>query len=215
MDYTSLVGTKAIPGSIALWVNATDLDTLTILTEAQALIYQTLRVREMIVSDAAIAVAAGDASEPLPSGFLDPINMRDIYLARMKLKDLSSVKARRGYTSGTTTLIQGLPRWFALTGTTVEFDCAADASAAGTYLMDYFGTPAALSAINPTNFLTVRYPTLLRKACLWAAADFKKDRQGVQQYSAEVLALAQNIMGNDDLAFRGGEYTADYTESRI
>ena len=216
MDYNSLVGDKTVSGSIALWVNNTTLDTQTILTEAQALIYQHLRTREMIVSDYALVVAQGDCRENLPDGFLDPINLRDLNFCRMKARDLSSVKTRRWQDATQVNGIgQGQPFFFAFTGTTVEFDCAADASAAGTYLLDYYGAPAALSVVNPTNFITARYPMLLRAACMASSASFLNDQPRVQAYSQQMLAMIGDIDVTDEFALRGSETDADYSESRI
>ena len=83
MDYNSLIGDKTVPGSIKLWINNALIDVGTILSEAQALIYQHLRVREMIVSDYAFVMAQGDYSKPLPARFLDPIAMQITYSSRV------------------------------------------------------------------------------------------------------------------------------------
>ncbi len=214
MDYNSLIGDKTVPGSIKLWINNALIDVGTILSEAQALIYQHLRVREMIVSDYAFVMAQGDYSKPLPARFLDPIAMRDQYFVRMKARDLPSVKARRWIDATTGAIGQGQPFLFALTGTTIEFNCAADATATGTYLLDYFGAPPLLAPLNQTNFLTDRYPMLLRTACFAAAADFLNDDARVTRYTQRMMALIQDIDVNDDLAMRGSQVDADYSESR-
>lgn len=215
MDFNSLTGANTVAGSIALWMNNTTLDLATIVTEAQALIYQHLRVREMVVSDYVVAVAQGDYSEPLPSGFLDPINMRDLNLNRMKARDISSVKARRWIDPTTNLIGQGQPGFFAFTGTTVEFDCAADATAAGTYYLDYYGSLPALSVANPTNFLTARYPMLMRSACMASAASFLNDATRVSSYTNQMMAIIADIDVTDEFASRGSEVDADYSESRF
>ena len=48
MTYTSLIGSKGTAGAIATWTNYTLLDVVTIVDEAQALIYSLLRTREML-----------------------------------------------------------------------------------------------------------------------------------------------------------------------
>ena len=214
MDYNLLIGPKTTSGTIASWVNYSDaiLPLATILTEAQALIYKSLRCREMIVSDATLAVAQGDLGEPLPAGFLDPLLVRDLYANRMRGRDLASIKKRRGLDSSGA-WIQSQPHYYAIAGATMEFDCAADASAAGTYYLDYYGTPAALSPTNLTNFLTNRYPTLLRYACMAMAADFLNDAARRDSWGARVAAEIAEIEANDDLSMRGAEVDPDYGEA--
>lgn len=214
MDYNSLTAANTTPGSIAGWVNYSSaiLPISDILTEAQALIYKSLRCREMIVSDAAIVVAQGDISETLPAGFLDPINLRDLNNLPMKARDLSTVKRARGL-DPSNNWVQGLPRQYAFTGTTVEFDCAADATAAGTYRLDYYGALAALATNNLTNFLTNRYPTLLRYACMAMAADFLNDADRYTRWLEKAQAEIIEIEANNDLALRGAEVVPDFSES--
>lgn len=74
MTYTSLVATKGTVGSIANWVNYSKVETNlpTILDEAQALIYQLLRVREMQTT-MHFKMTAGLSRYALPARFLDPI----------------------------------------------------------------------------------------------------------------------------------------------
>lgn len=54
------------------WVNYSKLDTETVVDEAQSLIYETLRVREMR-DEWTFGVAIGQANQSLPARFLDPI----------------------------------------------------------------------------------------------------------------------------------------------
>lgn len=212
MDYTTLIADKNTAGSIARWVNYGQLDVTQILEEAQLLIYQTLRVREMKVVGATIAVATGDLNVSLPSDFLDPINFRDNQNNRLLLKDEKSVlNARSLDTSGAWS--QSAPYWYAIGSSTIEFDCAIASTSAGNYLFEYYGKPALLGVSNTTNFLTSRYPTLLRTACLAQAADFMKNWQAYEEYAQRLLAMIQSVQTNDDLAFRGGEVAPDYSEA--
>lgn len=215
MDYNTLIGTKATKGTIANWVNYTDviLPLVDILTEAQAIIYKSLRCREMIVSDAAIVLAQGALNAPLPAGFLDPINFRDKYNIRLKARDLSTVKRARMIDPTTNSWVQGLPRQFAIAGATLELDFPPDASSAGTFLLDYYGAPAALGPSNLSNFVTIRYPTLMRYACLAMAADFLNDQQRVAAWTERVAGEIAEIEANDELALRGAEVVPDYSEA--
>jgi hypothetical protein len=74
MTYTNLVATKGTAGSIANWVHYSKVEPVlpTILEEAQALIYQLLRTREM-QKVFSFKMAVGNSSVPLPSRWLDPI----------------------------------------------------------------------------------------------------------------------------------------------
>jgi hypothetical protein len=47
VNYSTLVADKTVAGSIKRWVNYGQIDSETVLTEAQALIYSMLRAREM------------------------------------------------------------------------------------------------------------------------------------------------------------------------
>ena len=68
-NWTTLTAAKTTLGSIANWVNRTDLPTDNILLEAEAKIYERLRVREMQVITT-LTVAADENSVSLPSDFL-------------------------------------------------------------------------------------------------------------------------------------------------
>lgn len=74
MSYTSLVAPKGTAGSIANWAaySESKLDLPTILDEAQSLIYQSLRVREMR-TEFAFGIPQNGSRYPLPSRFLDPV----------------------------------------------------------------------------------------------------------------------------------------------
>ena len=212
MDYNSLVAPKSSPGSIAGWLAYSDqiLPLADILTDAQAFIYQTLRCREMLVPGYAIALAPGAQSAPLPAGFLDPYWMSDQYLCEVKHKDLGTIRKRRNVDSSGAP-VQSQPRYYCVTGTTFEFDCAANA--AMTFTADYYGTPAPLSALNDTNFLTIRYPHVLRTACLAAGSDFLKDDAGYQKFTQRLAAMIADLQVNDDLSMRGGQSEPDYSEA--
>lgn len=71
MNYTSLIAAKGVTGSIANWVGYNRLDLPAVLDEAQSLIYEVLRVREMRTAFN-FAVTPGQSSFALPFRFLDP-----------------------------------------------------------------------------------------------------------------------------------------------
>jgi hypothetical protein len=72
MNYTTLLGSKGSSGAIATWVAYNNIDTGTILDEAQSVIYQSLRTREMR-TEYRFGLAVGQCKVALPARFLDPI----------------------------------------------------------------------------------------------------------------------------------------------
>ncbi len=210
MDFTSLVAPKGTLGSIANWVAYGDelLPLGDILNDAQAFIYQSLRCREMMVNGTQLALVPGAFSFTLPPDFLDPIMMSDQFLVEVKLTDLPTIRRLSALDSNGSP-VRGQPRKYCLFGNSFfRFDVAANV--AMTFTVDYFGIPSPLSGNDPVNFLTTRYPFLLRAACLAMAADFLKDDTGYQKFTARVEGMIQTIQANDDLAFRGGQIPPVY-----
>ena len=291
MTYTTLVAVKATAGSIRAWVNYEKLDPVTIVDEAQALIYTLLRVREMEASYR-FYLTEGMASIALPARFLDPIGRIQLPSigAEVRHKEHSVVEQARSYaeTSGdldsnpfTTTdgsdivsvsfpdhgfnqdsvfyttgasafngatiagafpiyaitdddnftidisqlgttpsgsgagggssctyvcdnLNQGMPTAFAVFGSRIELECAmAEASMAK---LNYYRSLPLLSSSNLTNFLTDRYPQLMRQACVTAAADFMKDTEEYNKGMGKLTAIVQRIQIDADGALRGIEH---------
>lgn len=105
MTYTSLVGPKGSTGSIANWAaySESKLDLPTILDEAQSLIYQSLRVREMR-TEFAFGIPENGSRYSLPSRFLDPIgrlidttnNLKYRHYTESTVKDLQSFEQVEG-----------------------------------------------------------------------------------------------------------------------
>jgi hypothetical protein len=100
MTYTSLVAPKGTTGSIAGWAGYSDakLDLPAILDEAQALIWQSLRVREMR-TEFTFGIPANGSRASLPSRFLDPIGRLIDTTNGMKYRHLteSSVKDMQNF----------------------------------------------------------------------------------------------------------------------
>ena len=293
MSYTSLVAPKGTTGSLANWVNYSKLDTVTVLEEAQSLLFQLLRVREMRASWV-FGLAAGTSEIALPSRFLDPIGkLRDLTNGgRLPHRPDTVVDDNRSYdtslsddfgtdpfttindsafvtvemtnhelTQGSTITIAGASAvggltlngtyplssiidddtfvidvgdeaatssatgggsaasWTAnklIAGTASEwsilndklqFNCALEESAQ--FKMFYFRSPLPLSATNLTNWLTVRYPKVLRVACMCASADFMKDDTEYNKHLTALSALVGSIAAENDLMFRGSEFGTD------
>ncbi len=106
MDYNSLIAAKPTAGAIATWVNYSQLDTVTIVAEAQAILYARLRTREMRTLDTSIAIATNDSTKTLPANFLEYIRpLRDNQNNFYRLKTQGQLMARRAY-DGNGNLIQ-------------------------------------------------------------------------------------------------------------
>lgn len=89
----------------------------------------------------------------------------------------------------------------------VNFDLAFDADT--NFRLPYFRSPALLSATNESNFLTNRYPKLLRVGTKAAAAEqMHDDQEYTKQYGA-LSQLIQSINVENDMFMRGGTFETD------
>jgi hypothetical protein len=294
MNYADLVADKSTAGSIANWFNYSRLDLPNVLEEAQKLLYQHLRVREMR-SAWTFGLKEGRSRIALPSDFLDPSGVMLCPSKYLKptLKPQSYVEEARTWeeftaatlgadpftaTSGSrnvvvadvghdltegsiitfydSTAVGGLDlndNGFPIIALpdddsfTIDAQSAASSSGAGggsgvTYdgskllagypdcwaigddgyvmfdvamneLMRFrlpcYRMPALLSASNSTNFLTTRYPHLLRAATMAKAANMQKDSDEYSKHMKELLLLIQDVQAKDDLSYYGAEIATD------
>jgi hypothetical protein len=290
MTYTSLTAPKGTSGSIANWVSYTKLDIGPIVDEAQALIYQYLRCREMR-TEIKFIMPASNAYQALPVGFLDPIgtmfapstNYRFIHVDEGYVQNKRNYQETTGtlgtnpfttstgsntvtvflanhgfnqasvfYTTGATTfngvtivgsfpinsiidvndftidisilgttptgsgagggssvtytcdnLVALTPMWWSIWNEAIQFDGAFLTQTSCTLL--YFQSLPLLSNTNQSNFLTNRYPQLMRTACVTAAADFMKDDNEYQKGMQRMQGVIMQIQAQDDLIYRGAE----------
>lgn len=100
-------------------------------------------------------------------------------------------------------LEQGTPQVWGLWDSRIKFDQAFDT----THLLQlpYYQSLALLSATNLTNFLTARYPHLVRTACVAAAADFMKDDAEYQKAMTRLGTLVGATQSEADLMYRGAD----------
>ena len=196
--YSTLVAGKATLGSIANWVNRSDLPVAEILTEAQALIYETLRVREMIVFDDITAVS-GQTGVALPSDFLDIVKFTPYGWTDPMFHEQHERFVQQKDSDGNTQ--EGTPSCYTIMGTAMHFDTELTENMAG--MIVYYGRPTAMSASNETPFLTVRYPTLLRHACMSFAFEHMKKPNDALYYRKLVVQEAAEASDSNDLYRRG------------
>lgn len=192
--YTILTGVKTTSGSIANWVNRSDLPVATILEEAEAYIYERLRVREM-QAIATLTFAADGNTAALPTDFLDPIEYRPYnYGEPLLYVSETTLEAHRDESG---VLFEGTPSRWAIIGDTAYVDVACSEAFAGKLM--YYKRPTALSGSNETNFLTTRYPTLLRHALMGKAFEHMKDWTAAMQYLQMAEGKIGEAMATNDL----------------
>ena len=292
MNYTSLIASKGTSGSLANWCNYSKLDTVAVLDEAQSLLFQLLRVREMR-TEWTFGIPVGESEIPLPARFLDPIGrLYDInngYPLRHRIEtDISGARSYDNSVTGTfaaspftTTngsslvavvevghnltqgstltiedasdvgglvlngtfpvvtitdvdnlaidvdaeatssatgggaiatftankLIAASPTRWGIFDEKLKLDCAMDT--ASQFKMLYYRSPKPLSATNLSNWLTNRYPKLLRVACMAASADYMKDTEEYNKHLSALTMLVQSTAAENDLQYRGAEFGTD------
>jgi hypothetical protein len=101
-------------------------------------------------------------------------------------------------------LVQGTPIYWGVWDETIFFDVAF--AQATNCNLQYFKALPILSASNPTNFLTNRYPHLLRKAATAQAWDFMRSDAEYQKDVAALAALVEQVNAEADLLYRGAAF---------
>lgn len=199
-DYGTLTGAKSTPGSIRSWVNYELVDVEGALLDAQSYIYGALRAREMRAS-ATVTISSAAVTAALPTGFLDPIlfqhNDTGERIDPLTSEMLLSIRARDG--SGN--VFSGKPGAYSIWDELLQFDAKADATYSATLL--FYQRPIYLGASNATNFLTTRYPSVLRAACLMAAADMMDDTEEYARFAQRADQLIARANVENDLVHRG------------
>lgn len=211
MDYASLIAPKGTPGSIANWINFSDalLPLDDILGDAQALIYDTLRVAYMRkVID--LAVPNGALEVPRDDSLLDIIGIWDDQNQKLTAKDEVSLQNGRSLTNGE--FLSARPAVYSEFGSAIQFDVAAGDDY--TFKMMGFFIPDPLSETNPTNFLTKRWPQMLRTACLTIAADFLNDDAKYNRFLQRLTPLIAQASVTGERSLLGMVVDVDYSRSR-
>lgn len=192
-NWTTLTAAKTTLGSIANWVNRSDLPTTNILIEAEAKIYERMRVREM-QSVSTLTIAADANSASLPSDFLDPIEWRPYGWGEPIL--FVNEGSLEAYRDSEGALSEGTPTRWSILGETAYVDVSCSTAFSGKLM--YYKRPTALSGSNETNFLTIRYPSLLRVACLALAYEHMKDMGNANTYMQMLeMKIAEANATND------------------
>ena len=200
--YSTLIAAKTTDDSIKNWLNRGDLPVTAILTEAQAEIYQRLRVREMMTDEAFsfASAASSKALSTLSGTFLDPVKFVP-YQWGDELPYVNPEFFSPGRDEDGALFSASTPSRWCIIGETAHLDVLLSAAFAGR--MMYYAQPAALGLSNETNFLTTRYPALLRKACMKAAFEHMKDTPKAQEYMAYAMADIREANATNEMWRRG------------
>lgn len=204
LDYGTLTGPKSTNGSIRYWVNYELLDVEGIILDAQAYIYGALRSREM-KSVTPVTIAAGASTAPLPTDFLEPLRLQ-LTATGDALSPVDEAELLRQQTTGDDGQIAvEIPTQYAIWDEALQFDTQAPTSLGAQLL--YYRRPRTLGRQNQTNFLTTRYPNLLRVACLMHAADGLQDDQEYGRWKQRADELIARANVEADLVARGRDYS--------
>jgi hypothetical protein len=79
----------------------------------------------------------------------------------------------------------GLPTYWCRSNDLIQLNTVSDQ--AYTASMTAYCAPEPLSVTNETNWLTEKYPTVLRRACLMISSEFRKDWDGYDRAEARAL----------------------------
>jgi len=210
MNFSTLVADAATEGSIKYAINYSRIDAEGILEEAQAWIYSKLRVRQMsATADVAIAAEASTAS--FPTGYLDPIQLSiPGYVARVRLKDPEWFRTHLAWDEDAS-LPEDPPSYWCDFNGLMQFNTKADQAYTAKFV--FFKKPDLLSADNPTNWLTERYPSLVRRVCLTFAAEARKEYDLMNQSELRALQQIEEIKSESDFALRGVELDMNWEEN--
>lgn len=156
--------------------------------QAEARLNQKLRHRSQITSGT-LTFTTGEA--PLPTGYLEMINVFDPFSCAMKQGSLADVKRvgsqyNRYAVDGTNVIIYGL---------------------SGTREYDYFAKlPTLTTSVSTSNWLLAAYPAVYLYAVGVEAAKFLRDAE-LAQASEQLLTQAMSEMKVDDERARWGNAT--------
>lgn len=183
ITYQQLIGNKKTDGSIRNWLNDDRIPATTILAEAEAYIYQRLLTREMLATDTTTSVAVAQETAPLPADYQNPfffmITGAEKQIVRRRLLD--EVIGMFEY-DGSGNRTRARPTWYATDESNIVFNRVTDK--AYTYIHKYYRRLPALAPGNQTNFLTTKYPRLLRMVYMMYGSEWKKDTQGRLHYAS-------------------------------
>lgn len=204
LNYDDLVASKTTVGSIAYWMNWTLADAAGAMEDAQAFIYGLLRTREMRAS-ATLVVTQGNATVALPASFLEPKALwNPRTLSWIKQTDERALLQMRSVDSDGA-LIESTLIWYSIYDEVINFDAKSDAAVS--LPMIYMKRPANLSTgAGATNWLTTRYPNIVRAAALGHAWQQRINDTESEKWLGRAAALIGAANAEADLSLMGADY---------
>lgn len=210
MTYDTLVADVSTPGSIKSLINYSRIDSTSVLEDAEAWIYSKLRVRQM-TSAADVPILSGAFVADFPDDYLDPIHLSiPGYVKRIRLKDVEWFRSHLGWDENAD-LPEGPPSYWCDFNGQIQFNTKADQDY--TAKQSFFKLPEPLGPDNQTNWLTRRYPHLVRRACRIFAAEDRKEYDAMREAEGRALQTIEEIKVESDLAMRGMELDFGWPEN--
>jgi len=179
LNYTDLVGAKTVDGSIKQWVNHSEVPSTTILTNAEAWIYERLRVRQMLATATGTLTADTSNSITLPTTYRGPLHLMFPGSATSAKhlparKTIDFIRDNINY-DGAGAQTVGRPQYWGTDASNILFETIVDK--AYPYDFMFYSALAALSGSNLTNFLTTEYPHLLLAVCAYFSYEWLRNSQ--------------------------------------
>lgn len=201
MTYSILTGAKSTEGSIKWFVGHESIYAASALAEAELMVYERLRIREMVQS-AAVSAVSGDSTislDTLAPRFLQPIRLKIDGMGKLPYKREEDFPDDRNEDGDLE--VGPTPSCWTVLGTTIQFDIELNAALSGTFW--YYGGLAPLAVTtNETNVLTDRYPSLFRHAILSRAyAHRNRDDMMTNEMLLFEKALRDANASNDDMRY--------------
>jgi len=185
LTWNILTGTTNTAGAIARWLNKSTLTSGTggdadlILQEALGWIFSRLRHWKMLTPPQNGTMVVGNDQIAVPDDMLEPdfimiagLVNGNLYQQELQQKPINTVYRAWAF-DGTGARIQQTPVIYSFNESYIQLDQQPDL--AYPYVITYYQLPAALSNSNPTNFLTDKYPRLLRTVCMMMGAEWTKE----------------------------------------
>ena len=199
MNYTQLVASKTTANSISAWLNWDLAPVTDILAEAEAHLYSKLRVQAM-KTPATGTIALNALNLSFPTDYLAPISFRRIGASAGVIEIFDSQQMEeRNCIDSTGNFIKSVPTECQIIGDPAIAYFNVQSDAAYPYRLIYYARKAALSPSNLTNFLTNRYPNMLRAACLFRGFDFKKEYEASDRYAKQLQMLIYDANAEYDM----------------
>lgn len=211
VNYLDLIADRDTEGSIKYWVNHNLIPSAQIVAEAEQWIYQRLRVRQMLTTDTGTYGNSDNGTVALPSDYRAQNLLHFTGVNRLFptfVPDIGEIHSKFVY-DGDGNRTTGSPAFWGTDATDMVFDIFASTDITYNYTLLYYRNMPALSSTNLTNFLTDRYPALLRKTCMYKAYEFQEDDRRAVVYEAKAEKEIFETEKEKDLEYMGSNMQAN------